>query len=138
MPMSRALSYTDAVRLLGGGESRIVAALDQVTGGLLLGAAASAPALIALLDAKTEVVRLGNELITSLFERRAGLHRYDRTRRLPAAHTVVVVTAYFEALAAAELPFRFRDLELTATEQLAAAEGRLGCGPVDADLMRFP
>jgi hypothetical protein len=121
--MSRTLSYADAVRLLGGGrDSPAVKLLERLTGGLLIaGAAAGGPALLAWLGARTEVARLGHDLVRRLSERRAGLSRLDRTRRLEAAHTVLVVTAFFEALAEAELPFRFAELELTRAEQLALA-----------------
>ena len=121
--MSRTLSYADAVRLLGGGrDSPAVKLLERLTGGLLIaGAAAGGPALLAWLGARTEVARLGHDLVRRLSERRAGLSRLDRTRRLEAAHTVLVVTAFFQALAEAELPFRFAELELTRAEQLALA-----------------
>lgn len=116
------LSYADAARLLGGGESQLVKALDRVTGGLLIaGAAAGVPALLGWLDARREFVRLSQDLVRKLSERRTGISRYHRTERLEAAHTVLVVTAYFAALADADLPFRFAELELTKQEQLALA-----------------
>ncbi|MFC6020606.1 NACHT domain-containing protein [Plantactinospora solaniradicis] len=115
------LTYADAARLLGGGRSPVVTALDKLTSGALLGAVVAAPAVLALFDAKTEFIRLSHELIGKLTERRAGLSRYGRTERLAAAHRVVVVSAFFEALAAADLPFRFEDLELTGREQAAIA-----------------
>jgi hypothetical protein len=124
--MAKSLRYADAVRLLGGAESRLVAALEKVTGGLLLGGVPVAPALLGWFDAKAEFVRLAHELVRGLTERRSGLSRYGRTQRLEAAHTVLVVTAFFDGLAEAELPFRFASLGLTKTEELAIAGGGNG------------
>lgn len=127
--MSKRLSYGDAVRLLGGQDSKIVSALDKFAGGVLLGgAAAGVPGMLALFGAKAEAVRLGHELVRKLSERRGGLSRYSRTQRLEAAHAVLVVTAYFEALEETELPSWFTDLELTKDERVAMADedSRLG------------
>ncbi|HEY0697424.1 MAG TPA: hypothetical protein VGD43_06400, partial [Micromonospora sp.] len=126
--MSEVLSYTDAVRLLGGQKSRFVAVFDRLTGGVLLAASVPLPALLGIFDAKAEFVRLGHDLVRDLAERRSGLSRYGRTRRLEAAHAVIAVTAFFEVLAEAELPFRFADLEIDKAEQLALA-GRQAAAP---------
>ncbi len=122
--VSSGISYADAARLLGGeagGQSRIVTVLDALTGGALLGTVVAVPAVLGLFDAAVEFVRLSHELVRALSERRAGLSRYARTERLAAAHRVIVVTAFFETLAEADLPFRFRDLELTKREQVEIA-----------------
>ena len=121
--MAKGLSYADAVRLLGGRDSKIVTALDKITGGLLLAVAvAGAPALLAWLEARAEFARLSQDLVREFTARRSGLSRYSRTQRLEAAHSVLVVAAYFEALADTDLPFRFRDLELTKAEQVGMAD----------------
>lgn len=121
--MSKRLSYGDAVRLLGGQDSKIVSALDKFAGGVLLGgAAAGVPGMLALFGAKAEAVRLGHELVRKLSERRGGLSRYSRTQRLEAAHAVLVVTAYLDALEETELPSWFTDLELTKAERVAMAD----------------
>src|SRR5262245_42491227 len=50
------LSYADAVRLLGGRQSRTVAALDRLAGGLLLVASAAGSGFaLSLFEAKGEV-----------------------------------------------------------------------------------
>jgi hypothetical protein len=121
----KTLSYVDAVRLLGGDDNELMHRLDLLAGGVLLGVAPAAGAILALLDAKTEFNRLGQDLIRRLRERRAGLGRYDRTQRLAAAHTVLVVSAYFETMAEADLPVRFADLELTKFDLVAIA-GQVG------------
>ncbi|WIM98818.1 hypothetical protein ACTOB_002435 [Actinoplanes oblitus] len=121
--MARSLSYADAVRLLGGQDSKVVAALDDIVGGVLLAATPAVPALLGLFDAKAELVRLGHDLVRAFAERRGGLSRHSRTRRLEAAHTVIVVTAFFAALADADLPVPFRDLGLTDADRLRLSGG---------------
>ncbi|MEU8818566.1 hypothetical protein [Actinoplanes sp. NPDC048796] len=124
--MARTLSYADAARLLGGGDSKLVTALDNVAGGLLLAAVPAFPAVLGLFDAKAEFARLGKELVRDAAEKRSGLSRHNRTRRIEAAHSVLVVTAFFEEMAGADLPFRFADLELTRAEQESLAAGGSG------------
>ncbi|MEV0426904.1 hypothetical protein [Micromonospora sp. NPDC050495] len=121
------LSYADAVRLLGGEKSTALDWFDRLTGGALLAASVPVPALLGIFDAKAEFVRLGHELVRSVSEKRSGLSRYGRTQRLEAAHAVIAVTAFFEALTEADLPFDFAELELSRSEQLTLA----GAGPAD-------
>jgi hypothetical protein len=117
--VARTLSYVDAVRLLGGDDEALLNRLDSLASGVMVALIPAAPGVAALLDAKIEVARLGHDLIRHFRERRAGLGRYDRTQRLAAAHTVLVVVAYFEAMAEADLPVAFAELELTPAEQLS-------------------
>ncbi len=123
--MAVGLSYADAVQLMGGRDSRIVAALDRLTGGLLLAAsAAGAGFALSLLEGKGELARLSNELVRGLGQRLRGLDRFSRSERLAAAHSVLAVTAYFDALAGAKLPFEVGELKLTKAEQAALASGQ--------------
>src|SRR5947207_822664 len=120
--MTRELSYADAVKLLGGVDSKVVAALDKLTGGLLLAVSAGGSALaLSLFDAKGELARLSGQLVGSLGERLRGLGRFDRSQRLAAAHKVIVITAYFEALSTVRLPFDPRKLWPTAAGQVSLA-----------------
>ncbi|MDQ2627723.1 MAG: hypothetical protein M3Y90_12085, partial [Actinomycetota bacterium] len=80
--MSRSLSYLDAVKLLGGKDSKVVTAIEKIVGGALLAGAPAVGALLAWFDAKAEFVRLSHELIRGLSEKRSGLSRYSRTERL--------------------------------------------------------
>ncbi|MFC4021163.1 NACHT domain-containing protein [Micromonospora sp. GCM10011542] len=125
--MSDTLSYADAVRLLGGGKSQLVDWFDRLTGAVLLAAAVPVPALLGVIDAKAEFVRLGHELVRGMSERRSGLSRYGRTQRLEAAHAVLAATAFFEVLGELDLPFDVRDLKLRRSEQLGLA----GVRPAD-------
>ncbi|GAB2981878.1 NACHT domain-containing protein [Saccharothrix stipae] len=112
--MRSGFSYSDAVKLLGG-DTGLAKLLDHasaagvvVTGG------------IDLLDARTEVVRVGKKVLSSVRERVTGLHRVDRTRLLEAAHSILVVTAFFEALDDLRMPFKLR---MTKGEQVVLAGG---------------
>lgn len=116
------VSYADAAKLLGGPGSRTLSALDHLTGGLLLAATAAGTGFaLSLFAARDEVVRLSGDLLAGLEGRLRGLDRYSRSERLAAAHSVVVLVAYFEALADAELPFDRREVELRRSEQAALA-----------------
>ncbi|TQM82792.1 hypothetical protein FHX81_5203 [Saccharothrix saharensis] len=112
--MRRSFSYGDAVKLLGG-DTGLVKLLDRVSAATVL-----ATGGIDLLDARTEVVRVGKHLLSSLRDRVTGLHRVDRTRLLEAAHSILVVTSFFEALDEAGLPFRLR---ITKGEQVVLTGG---------------
>ncbi|MBQ1045040.1 MULTISPECIES: NACHT domain-containing protein [unclassified Micromonospora] len=122
--MPDTLSYADAVRLLGGEKSKVVDWFDKLTGGVLLVASVPVPALLGIFDAKAEFVRLGHELVRTASEKRSGLSRYGRTQRLEAAHAVIAVTAFFEALADLKLPFDLKELALDRSDQLRLAGAR--------------
>ncbi|MFI9816082.1 NACHT domain-containing protein [Saccharothrix variisporea] len=115
--MARKLSYSDAVKLLGAKEHKLVAALDRIVGGALLGGVAlGVSELLGWFDAKVDFIRLSHELLIKAAEKRSGLSRYSRTERLHAAHAVMVVVAFFEA--AEDIPFNLKDLDLTRADQL--------------------
>ncbi|MGP3920124.1 NACHT domain-containing protein [Nonomuraea sp. 10N515B] len=99
--MPNGLSYADAVKLLGGSNTGLVAALDRLTGGVLLAATGGGSEFVlSLFDAKGELARLSGELVSGLGDRLRGFGRFDRTERLTAAHKVIVLTGFFEALSA--------------------------------------
>lgn len=102
--MLRTLSYADAVRLLGGKESKAVTWLDRITGAAMLGAAPGVAEVLGWFDAKAELVKHGHDLVNGLSGRIHGLHRFDRSQRLEAAHAIIVTLAFVEAFQA--LPHR--------------------------------
>lgn len=120
--MTKTFTYSDAVRLLGGAGVRKSEWLDRMVGGNRKGVAAAD--VLSLFGLSTELVRFGRELVGGFAERRQGLSRFDRTQRIQAAHAIVVITAYFEALAAAEVPLPLEELELTSSEQVTVAADR--------------
>ena len=123
--MARGLSYADAVKLLGGADRRLIAAFNQLTGGALSAATGgTVELLINLFDVKGELADLSGELISSLGDRLRGLSRFDRTERLTAAHCVIVLTAYFEALRETRLPFPSEGFRLGRAGQVELATGQ--------------
>ena len=94
----RGLTYADAVNLLGAGESRVIAALGRAAGVPAAVVGAATLSSVDLLAVRNEVVEWGQAANRKLNERLAGLGRFDRTQRLTAAHAVLVVSSFFEAL----------------------------------------
>ncbi|WP_051571114.1 NACHT domain-containing protein [Cryptosporangium arvum] len=121
----RTLTYADAVRLIGEPESPAVTALGHLAGagaGVVTAASVGTIDFFALRD---QLVRWGHTAVTGLRERLGGLSRFDRTERLVAAHGVLVVTSFFEALddVLADLGLDLDAAELTAAEQTGLATG---------------
>jgi len=132
--MPKELSYADAVRLLGGTDSRLVKSLDALCGGLLLATAAGGGVFaLNLFEAKDELTRLSGELVKGLGQRLRALSRFERNERLSAAHKVIVVTGFFAAMSEARLPIDYAELYLTASTQVAIATGQA----VDSDRLRL-
>ncbi|MGW6442495.1 NACHT domain-containing protein [Lentzea sp. NPDC055074] len=97
--MRKTYSYNEAVKILGGRDHPIIAAMDKVLGGALLAASAGMWEVLSLFDAKPDFLRLSNDLVSWLSSKRRDVSRYTRTQQLHAAHAVVVMTAFFEAFA---------------------------------------
>jgi hypothetical protein len=121
----RPFRYGDAVRMLGADELAIVKIIDRLGGATLTAASAGTLDTLAFFDVRDELVRWGNDIIRLIRDRISGLSRFDRTQRLVAAHTVIVITSFYEALGEAidtpEGSVKLRDLELTGAEQVAIA-----------------
>ncbi len=77
--MAKRLTYSDAVKLLGGSDP----AVDNLLGGMLsIATAGGSEAALGWFDAKTEMVRLGHIVTDKL---RDALHGYGRSSsRAPA------------------------------------------------------
>jgi hypothetical protein len=123
------LSYADAVKLMGGSDDGLVTALDTALGGLLLvGTAGTSELALSLFDAKSELTALNRKAVRALGERRDGLGRLGRSVRMEAAQVVLVVSAFFDALREAELPFRDDALERERALQVGLATGERPSG----------
>ncbi len=121
--MRRALGYRDAVVLLGG-DPPALAALDRALAGTLsIATGGVSGAVLDVFDAQGRVIRLGRDLLLNFRDRVRGTGRTDRIRRLEAAHAVIVVTAYFECLATASLPFSTAEMNIGRSGQEALASG---------------
>jgi hypothetical protein len=64
--MARDVGYQDAVKLLGGNSKRIVQLLDTLTGAGLIVLLGPVPALLGWFDAKTELTKVTERLVTGL------------------------------------------------------------------------
>jgi hypothetical protein len=121
--MSQGLKYADAVKLLGGA-SPAVKAMDDLLGGALAVATGGGSELaLGLFDAKAEVIRLGHVVAGKLHETVRGLGRYDRSSRLQAAHGILVVTSFFDALDEIIEATELESPQLTRADQVMLAAG---------------
>ncbi|MBU2668745.1 hypothetical protein KOI35_35070 [Actinoplanes bogorensis] len=110
----RGLTYADAVHLLGAGDSPYITALGRIAGLPTAAVATATLSSVDLLAVRNEIVDWGQTVTRGLRERVTGLNRFDRTERLAAAHAVLVVSSFFEALGDAAD-------EITLAEQVAIA-----------------
>ncbi|GIF22607.1 hypothetical protein BJ973_002930 [Actinoplanes tereljensis] len=121
---SRGLSFADAVRLLDG-DSDLVDRLGSLAG---LAAGAVTVASVGTVDffaLRDQAVRWGHQAVRAWRGRTENLNRFDRTDRLIAAHSVLVLVAFYEALDE-WLTARGLDLdraELTRDEMTSLATG---------------
>ena len=95
----RKLRYIDAVRILGGGDNKVVKAAEALLGAAILSTATVVPGALGLLGVRNEMVKLAEKLLGGLGRRVRGVHGHSHTELLLAAHTVIVLTAYIDALA---------------------------------------
>jgi hypothetical protein len=101
--LPRSLSYADAAKLLGDADSKTVKAIDTLMSGVLLAASALGHVwVLGLFDAKDQLVDLSKKLIAGAAARASGIGRIERTDRIAAAHAIIVMTAFFEALTETE------------------------------------
>ena len=97
--MNRAITYTDAVRILGAGRPTVLKVADQVLGGAILGAAALTGniGLVQLVDVRSELLARAEPLLKGLGARVRGASGRDRSDLMVAANTVLVVESFFTA-----------------------------------------
>ncbi|MEU3458090.1 hypothetical protein ABZ671_31555 [Micromonospora sp. NPDC006766] len=115
------MTYADAVQLLGAGDSPFISALGRLSGVGAAGLSAATLSAVDLFALRDEVVDWGNKAVRGLHERLSGLGRYDRTQRLVAAHTVIVISSFFEAFDETLTTMHVNParLEITLAEQVA-------------------
>lgn len=136
------VGYVDALKILGIGHSKVLDSISRLLGGVVLVATAAVgqPGLLALLAVRDELVSQTKKLLTGLGQRTRGATGKDRTELLVAAHTVVGVNAYFEALRDVEMPVDVTRLQLTSDEELALAGSarEAGSRKLVETLLRLP
>ncbi|MGY0020122.1 NACHT domain-containing protein [Streptomyces sp. YJ-C3] len=120
MGSRRLLSFADALELLGVDPPRI-AALDRALGGALnLATGGTSGTVLGMMSERGRIIGLGRDAVRGAGRRLGRAEgRAERTEVLRAAHTVIVVVAWFQALEAADLPISLDDVELSGQEQLA-------------------
>ncbi|GLX98761.1 hypothetical protein [Herbidospora sp. NBRC 101105] len=92
------ISYRDAVKILGG-NSRLVGVISTAAGvGLTALSAGGSSTALSLFDLKGEVFQIARNLVPALGEKFRGLSRFSRTELIEAAHAIVVISAFFEAM----------------------------------------
>jgi hypothetical protein len=115
----KALSYAQAVQILGKGQAaEWLRKINDVTGGLLLGATVTTTAVLGWFDAHAVFARLSQQLAGGIAQRLTGAHRLDRTEKVAAAHTIIVIAAWFDAFDGAALPFDPAKAGITVDDQL--------------------
>ena len=139
--MSDALTYHAAVQMLPRSENRLVALLNAVAASGLTTWAASEPgtdegataagAPMSIPVMKDEVIGFAQQTLRAVPDWRVNVSRFTRSERLTAVHAVIVVSSFFEALAAG-FPVPDELLMASAPEQAAQAqEGKLPDGYVE-------
>ncbi|MFD9903239.1 NACHT domain-containing protein [Streptomyces sp. NPDC059063] len=123
MGARKPLTFTDALVLLGAEPPRL-AALDRALGGVLNQATGGiSGTVLGMADAQGRLLGLGRDVMRGVGARLGRSQgRAERSDVLRAAHTVIVVVAFFEALQELDLPFDLDDVALTRAEQLALAQ----------------
>ncbi|WP_073251707.1 NACHT domain-containing protein [Cryptosporangium aurantiacum] len=121
----RSLTYADAVRLIGEPDSPVVTTIGHLAGAGAGAVTIGSGGTVDFFALRDQLVRWGHSAVGGLRAKLSGLSRFDRTERLVAAHGVLVITAFFEAVdeELAGLGLNLDDAELTAAEQVALATG---------------
>ncbi|MFD6950125.1 hypothetical protein A6A08_16265 [Nocardiopsis sp. TSRI0078] len=114
--MAKRLTYADALKILGQNDSEVTGLAERLAdGGLGL---VGVPDLFGIRGA---LVSGGRRAIEGIRDKISGESRMSRTEKIEAAHQILVVVAFFEAveesLTALEAPFTLADLEFTREEQ---------------------
>ncbi|PRY45224.1 NACHT domain-containing protein [Umezawaea tangerina] len=131
MPKDHPLTYRGALRILGSDDPSWLKAVDRALGGVILAAPAVAlfgPAGVAAavwgaVDQKNQAFTLIQDTLRAVSQRRLKTAGYERRKLVAAAHTVLVVTSFFESLRERLGNAVFDALALTTDEQVGMASG---------------
>ncbi|WP_150242998.1 NACHT domain-containing protein [Nocardiopsis quinghaiensis] len=125
--MAKRLTYAEALKILGQNDSEVMGLAERLTdGGLgLMG-------VPDLFGARGALVSGGRRAVEGIRDKISGESRLSRTEKIEAAHQILVVVAFFEAveeaLAALDAPFALKDLEFTKEEQTGLMQRVLAHG----------
>lgn len=137
------LTFRGALEILGHREHRVIERLDKLLGGVILAAGAGAgiaaanPTLAPLgmfaavwgwLEQRDEALRLLRAAVDSVSGKLVGTGTYERRQLIAAAHTTIVVAAFFEALQELIGPRTYDQLRISDAdkEMVAANQARRG------------
>ncbi|GAA0254400.1 hypothetical protein [Cryptosporangium japonicum] len=112
-----ALTYRGALSILGKYDRPLFDRLERLVSVSLLGGG-----LFALVDPKNDGVRLLRGFLDDVHSRLLGVSGHDRLQLIAAAHTTVVVSAFFEAVQA-QLGPGYDELAFTDAEKVRLATG---------------
>jgi hypothetical protein len=114
-----ALTYSGALAILGEHEHVVLKTVNRILGGLILGSPAATVNLVNLLDPKNEASALIQQLLDGVADRLLGTAGHDRIQLISAAHSVLVVSSFFEAMRECVGPQNYARLKLSKTEKAA-------------------
>jgi hypothetical protein len=138
LPRDPALTYRGALQILGHYDRPAIEKLDQILGGVILGAGIAAatailsPALAPLaalaavwgwLEQKNETVKLLRKIVNSTNKKLMDTSGYERRQLVAAAHTTIVVGAFLETLQEHFGPKDYKKLAITEAERKALLLG---------------
>lgn len=118
--MTRLMGYRDALLLLGGRSTKVTALDRAAKSALALSTGGVSDPVLSLFGPDTGLISHSAELLDTLKDRLGGDKKHSRaqqTRRLEAAHAIIVVTAFFDALSESNMPLSLSDIDMGAVEQ---------------------
>lgn len=116
------LTYAGALALLGQHEHRLLNTIDKLLGGAILASTPfTGPAVWALIEPKNEAIEVTRALLDKVKSRALGTSGHTRHELLAAAHTVLVISSFFDALAAVIGP-AYQQLRITDQDKLSLAD----------------
>jgi hypothetical protein len=93
-----ALTYRGALSILGKHEHPTLKKLDQIFGGFILVSPIGPVNALNLVDPKNEASTLVRGLLDRAVDRLLGTAGFDRIELISAAHSVIVISSFFDAL----------------------------------------
>lgn len=146
MSRESSLTFEGALRILGKHEHKIIGRIDKLLGGVLLGGGAVAGAVALGVVPLTPIAAFGlvwgwveqkglaidllKSAIDGLSERLSGLRGHERRELIAAAHSTIVVSAFFESLRDEIGESLYKRLKITDDEKRAVISEML---PFDQD-----
>ncbi|WP_457966879.1 hypothetical protein M1E17_09345 [Arthrobacter sp. D1-29] len=118
----RPFVFKDAVELLDGKSSQIIDVSDRVaTAAILTAGVAGASGAFSLLGPKNALVKACEQIQGRIPNEVSGSSGIDRTRLLVAAHSILVITSFFDAASLIQVRIPDADVKLTGKEELQVA-----------------